>query len=151
MPAGSVFLSYASEDLPRVQRLHDVLTGAGVETWFDKRQLEAGDLYDAKIRRNIRACSVFVPIISANTQARAEGYFRLEWRLAAERAMQIADTVPFILPVAIDGTTQGDAMVPDVFRQTHWTRTPEDEIPPELAPRLVRLVRDYYKRERGDL
>lgn len=149
MPAGAVFLSYAIEDLPVVQRLRDALTAAGVQVWFDKRELEAGDMYDAKIRRNIKACSLFLPIVSAKTQARLEGYFRLEWRLAAERAMQIAETVPFILPIAIDATGEGDALVPDAFLKSQWSRLTGGEVAPEFAARLIRLVRDYHKRARG--
>ena len=40
-----------------------------------------------------------MPVISANTQARHEGDFRLEWALAAERGKLVAETIPFILPV----------------------------------------------------
>jgi hypothetical protein len=149
MPAGAVFLSYASQDLPAVQRLADCLTAAGVQVWFDKRQLEAGDLYDAKIRRNIKACSLFVPVVSASTQERLEGYFRLEWRLAAERAMQIADTVPFILPITIDDTDPQEALVPEAFQRSQWSPLPAGEIAPGFAARLIKLVRDYHKRTRG--
>jgi hypothetical protein len=37
------------------------------------------------IRREIRDCAVFIPVISANTASRHEGYFRLEWDLADQR------------------------------------------------------------------
>ena len=33
---------------------------------------------------------MFLPIISQHTQARGEGYFRLEWKLAAERTHLMA-------------------------------------------------------------
>jgi hypothetical protein len=52
--------------------------------------LGGGDAWDAKIRKQIKECARFVPIVSANTQARAEGYFRLEWKLAADRSHLIA-------------------------------------------------------------
>jgi hypothetical protein len=45
-----------------------------------------------------------IPLISANTQARHEGYFRLEWELAAECAMSVASGVALILPIIIDAT-----------------------------------------------
>ena len=45
---------------------------------------------------------LFIPVISVNTQARHEGYFRIEWELAAERARGFAQGVPFILPVVVD-------------------------------------------------
>ena len=61
------------------------LRTAGVEVWFDQCELVGGDVWDAKIRKQIAECALFVPVISASTQARLEGYFRIEWDLAAER------------------------------------------------------------------
>jgi hypothetical protein len=88
-------------------------------------------------------------VISANTQARHEGYFRLEWSLAAERAKLIAETIPFILPVAIDPVPENDALVPERFLQVQWTRLPGGDPSPEFIERMVRLVREFRKRERG--
>jgi len=58
---------------------------------------------------------LFVPLISANTQARQEGYFRLEWKLAEDRSHLMAKGKPFIVPVSIDATTERGALVPDAF------------------------------------
>jgi hypothetical protein len=76
--AGAVFLSYASQDAGAAQLLCESLRAAGVEVWFDQSDLRGGDTWDAKIRRQIKDCSLFMPVISANTQSRPEGYFRLE-------------------------------------------------------------------------
>jgi hypothetical protein len=146
---GSVFLSYASQDAPAVRKLRDALDAAGIDVWFDQRHLEGGDDFDQQIKRNIRACSLFIPVISANTQARHEGYFRLEWSLAAERAKLIAETIPFILPVAIDPVPENEALVPERFLQVQWTRLPGGAPTPEFTERMVRLIRDYRKREKG--
>jgi len=146
---GAVFLSYASQDAPAVRLLRDALDAAGIEVWFDQRYLEGGDDFDQQIKRNIRACSLFLPVISANTQARHEGYFRLEWSLGAERAKLIADTIPFILPIAIDPIPENDALVPERFLQVQWTRLPGGKAAPEFVERTVRLIRDYRKREKG--
>ncbi len=48
-----------------------------------------------------------MPVISANTQARREGYFRIDWKLAAQRTDAIADGTPFLVPVVIDETKDG--------------------------------------------
>lgn len=149
MRAGSVFISYASQDLPAVQKLRDALDAAGIEVWFDKRRLESGDDFDQQIKRNIRSCSLFLPVISSATQARHEGYFRLEWSLAAERSQLIADTIPFILPVVIDPIPEGDALVPERFLKYQWSRLPGGQTTPDFTERLVRLIRDYRKREKG--
>jgi hypothetical protein len=149
MKPGSVFLSYASQDATAVKQLRDALEAVGIEVWFDQRRLEGGDDFDQQIKKNIRACSLFVPVISANTQARHEGYFRLEWTLAAERSKLIAETIPFILPVVIDPVSENDALVPERFLQVQWTRLPGGNATPEFVERMVKLVRDHRKRERG--
>src|SRR5689334_5216742 len=101
-PPKAVFLSYASQDAEAVGRICTALREAGIEVWFDKSELRGGDAWDRKIRAQIRDCALFVPVISANTQARPEGYFRLEWKLAVDRSHKIADDQPFLLPVVID-------------------------------------------------
>src|SRR6478609_5006846 len=100
----AVFLSYASQDAEAAKRIADALRAAGVEVWFDQSELVGGDAWDAKIRGQISSCVLFVPIISANTQARREGYFRIEWKLAAQRTHAMSDDTAFLLPVVIDDT-----------------------------------------------
>src|SRR5882757_5140494 len=73
-PAKAVFLSYASQDAEAARRICDALRADGIEVWFDADGgLEHGDEWDAKIRRQIKECVLFLPLISANTQAREEG------------------------------------------------------------------------------
>ena len=98
----AVFLSYASQDAQATLSLCEALRAAGVEVWFDQNELVGGDAWDAKIRKQIADCALFVPVISEATQARREGYFRLEWRIAAQRTHMIADGTPFLVPVVID-------------------------------------------------
>ena len=136
----AVFLSYASQDADAARRIAEALRAAGVEVWFDvEGGLEHGDEWDAKIRRQIKECVLFIPLVSANTQSRLEGYFRLEWELAAQRAMSIASGVAFILPVVIDDTREPDALVPDRFRMVQWTRLPGGVVPPDVQARFLKL------------
>src|SRR6516165_10205433 len=116
----AVFLSYASQDAEAAQRICDALRAAGIEVWFDQSELRGGDAWDAAIRKQIRACGLFIPIISANTDARTEGYFRLEWKLAVDRSHLMASDRYFLLPVVIDNLTESDARVPDRFRELQW-------------------------------
>ncbi len=139
MPENAVFISYAREDLAAVQRLKGGLDEAGVRTWFDLDRLEGGDDYDRKIQRNIARCSYFVPVISATTERRLEGYFRREWSYALDRARNIADDALFIVPVCIDDTNAVTAHVPDKFKALHFTRLPDGEVTAEFA----RHLRDF--------
>ena len=126
-PSRAVFLSYAHEDADAARRIAEALRGCGIEVWFDQNELRGGDAWDAKIRGQIRTCTLFVPIISAQTERRLEGYFRREWRLAVDRTHDMAESVPFLVPVVIDGTNQSGAHVPETFLRVQWTRLPGGE------------------------
>ncbi len=69
----AVFLSYAREDAASARRIADALRAFGVEVWFDQSELRGGDAWDAKIRKQIRKCALFVPIISARHAGAGRG------------------------------------------------------------------------------
>jgi hypothetical protein len=120
----SVFLSYASEDREAARLLRDALPGYGLEVWYDESELGGGEAWDQKIRRQIRECDYFMPVVSARTEARLEGYFRREWRLAVERTLDMADDHLFLLPIVIDDTVQANARVPEKFLTVQWLNVP---------------------------
>lgn len=136
----AVFLSYASQDADAARRICETLRAAGVEVWFDQSELRGGDAWDAKIRKQIKDCALFIPLISANTQARHEGYFRLEWHLAEQRSHLIARGRPFIVPVAVDDTGDAEALVPDAFLAVQWIRLPRGEATAEFGERIQALL-----------
>jgi tetratricopeptide (TPR) repeat protein/TolB-like protein len=136
----AVFLSYASEDAAAAQKICTALRTAGVEVWFDQSELRGGDSWDAMIRRQIKTCALFIPIISANSHARAEGYFRLEWKLAVDRSHLIAADRAFLVPVVIDGTPEHDERIPERFRDIQWTHLTAGETPHAFTERVVRLL-----------
>jgi len=74
----AIFLSYSSADADAARRLCDALRAAGLEVWFDQSELRGGDAWDASIRKQIKECALFVPMISACTNARSEGHFPLD-------------------------------------------------------------------------
>jgi TolB-like protein/Tfp pilus assembly protein PilF len=138
--AKAVFLSYTSQDADAARRICDALQAAGLEVWLDQSELRGGDAWDAAIRRQIKACTLFMPVISANTSARVEGYFRLEWKLAIDRSHLIAAERAFILPVVIDATRDTDALVPDKFREVQWTHCPAGEVSGKFVERVTKLL-----------
>jgi tetratricopeptide (TPR) repeat protein len=146
----AVFLSYASQDAEAAKRVCEALRAAGVEVWFDQSELRGGDAWDASIRKQIKECALFVPVISAGTQTRLEGYFRREWRLAVERMHDMDDDVPFLLPVVIDDTADAAARVPERFRERQWTRLPRGDTPAEFCQRVKRLLAGTGADERAN-
>lgn len=138
--AKAVFLSYASQDAEVVRAIAEAMRAGGLEVWFDQAELRGGDAWDQKIRRQIRDCALFVPVISANTQTRGEGYFRREWKLAVERTMDMADGVPYLFPLVLDGVPDRDALVPEVFRHVQWTRIGPAGLPPAFVGNVRTLL-----------
>lgn len=139
-PRPTVFLSYASEDRRAAQLIRDTLPAFGLEVWYDESELIGGDAWDQKIRRQIRECTYFMPVISAHTEARHEGYFRREWRLAVERTLDMADDYVFLVPVVIDATAEAGARVPEKFRAVQWLRLPGGQSTAALEALCRRLV-----------
>jgi TolB-like protein/Tfp pilus assembly protein PilF len=135
-----VFLSYASQDAEAAQKICDALHAAGIEVWFDKSELRGGDAWDQRIRRQIKDCALFIPVISTSTEARTEGYFRLEWRLAEQRSHLMAKSRVFFVPVCIDGTREDASDVPEPFLHVQWTRLPGGEVSASFLEHIARLV-----------
>jgi TolB-like protein/Tfp pilus assembly protein PilF len=139
-PKNTVFLSYASEDSAAARRICAALQTRGIEVWFDQSDLRGGDVWDQRIRRQIKNCALFVPLVSANTLKRTEGYFRLEWRLADQRTHLMARNKVFIVPVAIDAMPDAAGDVPESFMAVQWMRLLDGEAPAAFVEHVWRLL-----------
>src|SRR5262245_36691917 len=137
---GSVFLSYAPQEAEAAARICEALQAAGVKVWLDRGELRGGDAWDAEIKKRIHDCSLFIPVISAHTNARSEGYFRGEWNLATRRLLNMAQDAAFLVPVVVDGTREADARVPDEFLLAQWTWLPDGNAPEAFAGRVLQLL-----------
>jgi TolB-like protein/Tfp pilus assembly protein PilF len=139
-PGAAVFISYASQDASAAARIADALHAAGIEVWLDLSELRGGDAWDRSIRKQIKTCALFLPLISRSTHDRDEGYFRLEWKLAVDRCHLMAADRAFLLPVVIDDTPDDDERVPERFREVQWTRLPGGVTPAAFVERVRRLL-----------
>ena len=148
-PSKAVFLSYAREDTDAARHIADALRAFGVEVWFDMSELRGGDVWDQKIRRQIKECALFMPVISGQSEQRGEGYFRLEWKLAVERTHLLAEDRPFLFPVVVDDTTESSASVPEQFLKSQWTRLPGGEPTPQFVEQVKRLLQSPRKPAAG--
>ena len=137
---GAVFLSYASEDSDAAARIADTLKAAGIEVWFDRTALRGGDAWDRQIRLQIHDCRLFLAVVSARTEARVEGYFRREWKLAVDRTHDLSDRVAFLIPIVIDDTPEATADVPNAFRHVQWTRLRGGTTTPAFVSHVANLL-----------
>ena len=143
----TVFISYSRTDFAAAERLRQELQAIGIDAvWFDHAALRPGDEWSATIASAIRRSYLFLPLVSAETERRHEGYFREEWRQAAERARQIEGRA-FIVPVVIDADYAGDAgvyrLVPEAFRARQFGHAPQGRLSGPLRDHLVALIREY--------
>jgi hypothetical protein len=53
----------------------------------------------------------------------------------------MADEALFILPVCVDSTNAGEALVPDKFKALHFTQLPGGHVSAEFAQRLGNFMR----------
>jgi hypothetical protein len=149
--SGAVFLSYASEDREIASGIRQALVDAHVDVFFDEDDLQAGHEWEGTLRRNIRECSLFVPVISRHTLTVDRRFFRAEWRLALEEAQQasFSNEESFLLPVVTDDTQAGHEGVPAAFRSVQWERLIDGKVSPNFISRVRDLFRRYQKKPAG--
>ncbi|MEA2560151.1 MAG: hypothetical protein QOH06_1655 [Acidobacteriota bacterium] len=151
IPAGAIFVSYASEDLEAASRLTEGLRAAGLEVWLDKDALQMGDDWARSIRRGIERCSLFLPVVSrqAVSEENRRRYFWREWNDADDFARGMAPDEAFIIPVVIDDTRIDRAPLPDCFKRAQGKSLPDGNVTPDVAELLRELVRDFHRRQRA--
>jgi hypothetical protein len=145
---GAVFISYSRHDGEAAQRLAGALHAAGVEVWLDRSELKPGDAWAQAILQGIQNCSLFIPVVSANTQReeRSRAYFWREWNIADDLALGMAPGEPFIVPVVVDDTDPYSAKVPARFSATNFARLPEGQPEAAFVARVNALYRAYRQR-----
>ena len=124
------------------------MIGAGV-IWFDKRRLKPGDEWDGKIKAAVKSCDLFLPLLSANTEAREEGYFHGEWNIADERGELIFGRT-FIIPVVLDPTFNPNPdhykLIPDGFRKRQFGHAPGGRMSEALRLAMIEALREVRRR-----
>ena len=139
------------EDGDAARRLADAISGLGGDVWLDERRLEVGDRWEQSILSGIRrGVRLFVPMISARTEKRDEGYVFREWDEAVERARSIP------LPTLHHSCGRRSRLrrqsgpvlqIPEAFRQYHFGRAPGGEPDVDLVTALTTEIRAMRRPE----
>ncbi|WFU08484.1 TIR domain-containing protein [Rhizobium sp. CB3090] len=117
-----IFISYASEDRPRVTPFVDYLTRAGLDTWLDVRRIKGGANWDIEIRRALDKCQIIVVFIS-NKSVSKRGFVQREMKLALEKAEEkLVDDI-YVVPVILDS----DAPYPDQLKGIQYISADDDD------------------------
>src|SRR4029077_3076038 len=145
----SIFISYAHQDFEAAGRVRDTLDQLGLNVWMDKKGLEAGDLYRAKITHHIWHCTLFIPLLSKNAEWRKEAFFREEWDDALRRVRRFkGSSRAFIVPVVVDDLDLYAARnIPDEFKEIHVTLAQQGVLSNDAALRIQQITRSIIKTE----
>ena len=139
-----VFLSYSSEDHDLACLVRDRLDRAGIDVWFDKRELNSGDEFQEKIARQIFKSYFFVTLLSRHSLAPPPRFFLFEWREAEGRSRFHTFDGPYIRPVALEGIAREDDRLPEFIRRLHWVDAPGGVLPDSFVSQIV----DDYRQAR---
>lgn len=101
-----VFLSYAHEDFEIVRHIFLSLVKAGIDVWFDERNLQGGDKYEEDIPAAIADSRIFIPILSSQAHkdivnSNRRYYKDVEW--STTQTMCNTNTHYKVVPVRLPG------------------------------------------------
>jgi hypothetical protein len=150
MGAGEIFVSYSRDDIGAARELCSGLEaiGAGV-IWLDKIKLRPGDEWNRQINAALKRCDLFLPILSANTEARTDGYFHEEWKAAEERGRRIFGR-RFIIPIVVDDAYTGNAnaykLIPEAFSALQFGHAPGGHMSDDLRGFMIEALRELRRR-----
>src|SRR3954463_6296184 len=97
----TIFVSYAKPDREIVREVIRFLDSAGLDTWFDERNLLAGQEWQTVIREAIGDSALFLLCLSTNSVNRT-GFCQKELRISLEMADRRPDGQVFIMPVRLN-------------------------------------------------
>lgn len=100
-----VFISYSRNNETQARLLYDEFVKKGLNAWYDRKNLAAGDRWLPKIKDAIESTKFFVALISESmkSQTNESHVYRREWNMAIECAKGMGSRRGFIIPVALDG------------------------------------------------
>ncbi len=110
-----LFLSYSWDDKAVVERLKNEFEKHGVQVFFDDDELKTGDRFNEVIKKYIKDCDYFLPIISNNAiQDKSRYVYAKEWRTAI--VLNDYKDESYLRPYIIDDTPPTDARIPEEIR-----------------------------------
>jgi hypothetical protein len=96
-----VFISYASEDAEKAERLYDRLRAEGMNPWMDRRDLLPGQNWPRMLESVIEASDFFIACLSTRSLLKRGG-FQTEVRFALDIAKRLPLEDIFLIPARLE-------------------------------------------------
>lgn len=143
IPGGAVFVSVATCDTSAAERLRDALDAAGVDVVMHFDDVEAPDVDEAHMRRQLSESAVFVPILSPGALSAKRSFFRAEWLDTIRDARAIAAARRFVLPVAVNARAASGDGLPPSLEQIEPVLVPDGNPDAAFIETIVSLQRRF--------
>lgn len=144
-----VFISYSRIDSEKAESLYTALTSKGLNVWYDKKNLAAGDMWLEKINDAITTTKYCVILLSKSMEAQINEshVYRKEWNMAIEHASGMTPNRGFIVPILLDDVDIYDATlgIPAKLRERHALKSLTQYSMDEIAQDILSRVNDLAK------
>lgn len=101
MPDKQIYIIAAKGDKPDAKRLYDDLKNAGLTSWMESEDLDAGENVDLIVRKNIRQSACIIALLSSNAVSE-RGFVHKELKLALDVFDECPPDSIFLIPVRTD-------------------------------------------------
>lgn len=119
--SGRIFLSYAREDLKKVESLYNNLRQAGFAPWMDTQDILPGENWEETINNAIRDSEFFIACLSRSSLNK-RGMLQKELKLALDIWKQMLDKDIYLLPVRLETCDVHESLC-----QFQWVNLYEDD------------------------
>jgi WD40 repeat protein len=126
-----VFISYAREDAPYVQRLQRALQARGKDVWVDVEGVRDGEVFPAALRRAIEGSDAFVFVISPDSVRSQFCELEVEHAVALNKR---------VVPLALRSVP--DEEIPEEIRFRSWIPVGDGSFGPGLDRLVAALEAD---------
>lgn len=144
-----VFISYSRTNEEKARTLYDTLTSKGLNVWYDRKNLAAGDKWLVKIKKSIDSTKFFVAMVSDSMigQVYESHVYRKEWNMAIDRASGMGSSRGFIIPIALDKTNFYDPRLdlPEGLTGHNALTIASDDDYAMVAEEILKRINDLSK------
>lgn len=143
-----VFISYSRNDSEKAEELYNALINKGLNVWYDKKNLAAGDMWLEKINDAITTTKYCVILLSNSMKAQIHEshVYRKEWNMAIEHASGMATNRGFIVPILLDDINIYDETlgIPEKLKNANAKSIAESSVD-DIAQYMLNRVNDLAK------